>query len=128
VARHLEIKMIVVATSGIELRATAWATTFAVHILMDGQLYTAGATKYGSLAPFRREPDFDLMISKRVMTILASIVDATALHFDRINVSGSVIVLATGLWIEIDATNFWKSRHHGLRRKRDLHPIVSNSS
>jgi hypothetical protein len=124
----LEIKMIVVAASGIELRPTAWATIFALHILMDGQFYATGATEYGSLAPFPLGPHLDLMIGERVMTILASIVDATALHFDRNDVCGAVIVLATGLRIEIDAANFWKSRHHGLRGKRALHPIVINSS
>jgi hypothetical protein len=39
-----------------------------------------------------------------------------------------VVVLATGLRIKIDATNFWKRRHHGVCRKRDLQPIVSSSS
>ena len=120
--------MIVVAASGIELCPTARATIFALHILMDGQLHATGATKNGWLAPFPLGPDLDLMISERAMTILASIVDATALHLDRDDVSGSVIVLATGLRIEIDAANFWKSRQHGLRGKRDLHPIVINSS
>jgi hypothetical protein len=84
---------------------------------MDGQFYATGATKNGSLAPFPLGPDLDLMIGERVMTIFASIVDATALHLDRDDVGGPVIVLATGLRIEIDATNFWKGRHHGMCRK-----------
>jgi hypothetical protein len=123
-----EINVVVVATSGIEVLTTTWAATFALHILMNGQRCPAGATKYGSFAPFRLGPYLDRMIGERVMTILASIVDATALHLDRDDVSGSVIVLATGLPIKIDAMNFWKNRHHGGCRKRNLQPIVSNSS
>jgi hypothetical protein len=38
-----------------------------------------------------------------------------------------VIVLATGLWIKLDATNFWNSRHHYAGRTK-LQPIVSSSS
>jgi len=123
-----EINMVVVATSGIEILTTTWAATLALHILLDGQRYAAGATKYGSFAPFRLGPYLDRMIGERVMTILASIVDAAAPHLDRDDVSGSVIVLATGLPIKIDATNFWKNHHHRVCRKRDLQPIVSNSS
>ncbi len=52
------------------------------------------------------------------MTVLAGIVDATALHSDGDDVSGSVVVLATGLRIEIDPANFWKSRNHRVGRKQ----------
>jgi len=45
------------------------------------------------------------MIGERGVAIFAGIVDATALHLDRHNVSWSVIVLATSLRIEIDAPN-----------------------
>jgi hypothetical protein len=120
--------MMVVATSGIELLPTARAATFALQIVMDSQLFPTGATKYGWLTPITLGPNLDRMIGERVMTILACVVDATALHLDGDDVSGSVIVLATSLRIKIDATNFWKSRTHRVFRKRDLQPIVSNSS
>jgi len=68
------------------------------------------------------------MIRECNVTILASIVDATALHLNRNDVSGSVIVLATSLRIKIDAANFWKNRNHRLGRNKKLQPIVNNSS
>jgi hypothetical protein len=121
--------MIVITTSGIELLPTSGAATLALHILVNGQFCATGATEHGSLVPFPLGPDLDLMIGERLMTILAGIVDATTLHFDRDNVGGSVIVLTTGLRIKIDATNLWKSRNHRVQKKnRDLQPIVSNSS
>ena len=116
----LEINMIVAAASGIEVLQTCRAATFGIHVLMDGQLYAASAAKYGSLAPFPLGPGLDRMIGERVMTILAGIVNATALHLDRDDVSGSVIVLATGLRIEIDAANFWKSRNHRVLWERGV--------
>ena len=119
---NFEINMIVIATSGVELLLTTWAATFALQVLVDGQLYATSATKYGSLAPFLFGPYLERMIGERIMTILASIVDATALHLDRDDVGAAVIVRATGMPIEIDATNFWKSGRHHVFRKRDSQP------
>jgi hypothetical protein len=56
------------------------------------------------------------MIGERVVAIFAGIVNAAALHLDRNDVRRAVVVFATGLRIEMDATHFRKSRKHGQIR------------
>lgn len=118
--RDREINMIVVSTSGIESLPARRAAAFAAHVLVDGQFSAAGATKNDSPAPFHLRPDLDRMIGQGVVTILAGIVNPTALHLDRDNVCGSVIVLATSLRIKTDATNFWKSSHNRISENESL--------
>jgi hypothetical protein len=109
--------MVVTAASRIELLATTWAARLALHVLMDGQLRATGTTEYRSLIPFSLGPDLEWVIGERSVAIFAGIVNATTLHPDGDNVSGSVIVLATSLRTKIDATNFWKSRNHRASTK-----------
>jgi hypothetical protein len=110
--------MIVASTFGIERGAASWATKRTLQVLVDRQLYATGAAEYRLLAPFALWPDFDFMFGQRCVTILARIVDATALHLDRNDVGGSVEVFAPGLRIEIHATHLWKVRSHGTKKKQ----------
>lgn len=57
------------------------------------------------MVPFALGPGLDLVIGEGHVAVFAGVVDATTLHLDRNNVSWSVIVFATGLRIEIDATH-----------------------
>ena len=117
-----------IAASWIESFPTTGAATLALHILPDGQLCATGATKYGWLVPLPRRPDLDLMIGECGVAILAGIVDVTALHPDRNDVGSAVIMTATSLRVDIDATNLGASRCHRECGKRNLQPIVSSSS
>jgi hypothetical protein len=110
---YCEVEMIVFLTPRIEPLPARWAPGFTLQILVDGHLCATGATEYGFFAPLGLRPDFDRVIGEHRVAVFAGIVDAAALHLDRNNISGSVIVLATGLRIKVDATNFWRSRKHG---------------
>ena len=115
---YVEVEMIVFSTPRIEQLPAGWAPGFALPILVDGHLRATGATEYGWLAPLCLGPDVDRVIGKHRVAVFAGEVDATALHLDRNNVSGSVVVLAARLRIKVDATNFWKSGNHGRTGKR----------
>lgn len=104
-----------VSTPRIKPLTASRAARFAVHVLVDGQLCATGPAEYCLLVPFILWPDLDLVIGERGVAICARIVDATALHLDRNNVGWSVIMFATGLRIEIDATHIWKISNHRVR-------------
>jgi hypothetical protein len=118
-ALNSEIKMIVISTPRIERLTATWAPGFALHVLLNGEFYTAGAAEDCLLVPLALRPDFDRVIGECGVTILAGIVDATALHPDRNNIAGPVIVLATSLRIKTDAANLGNSRNHREPRKND---------
>ena len=64
------------------------------------------------------------------MTILAGIVDATALQLDCDDVDGLVVVCATGLWTDVDPADFRQVLIHtkdGNIKDGDQ-PTVSSSS
>jgi hypothetical protein len=111
--------MVMISTLGIERRVTKLAARFALHVLADAYLCAAGSTKYCARFPFALEPGIDLMIGEGSVAVFAGIVNAAALHLDRNNVSGSMVMLATSLRIKIHAANFWKSRSHRVHRKRE---------
>jgi hypothetical protein len=67
-----------------------------------------GTAKNCFLAPFILWPDLSRMVGERRMTIVARIVDATALHLDCDNVGWSVIMFTTRLRIQIDAAHICK--------------------
>jgi hypothetical protein len=105
--------MKMLSTPRIELFPARRASGFASHVLLNGQLRTAGPTENRWLAPFRLRPDLDRVTGQRGVAIFAGIVNPATLHLDRNNVSGSAIMLATSLRIKMDAPNFWNSGKHG---------------
>jgi hypothetical protein len=97
--------MVVVAAPGVELLPATRAARFALHILMYRQLRAASPAKYCLLLPLALRPHLDRMSSQRLMTILASIVNAAALHLDRDDVRRPVIMLAARLRIQLDSAH-----------------------
>ena len=93
--------MMVVATLRIELCPASRAARVTLHVLENGQHGSAGAAKHRLLVPFTLRPDRDPMAGERLVAILAGIVGTATLQLDGDNVVRSVIVLATGLRIEI---------------------------
>jgi len=63
------------------------------------------------LGPFAIGPDLDRMTGEGLVAILAGVVHAAALHLNRDDVGGPVIMLAARLRVEIDATNLGKIRN-----------------
>ena len=108
----MKIEMIVFSTAGIELFAALRAARLATHVLMDGQLRPAGAAKDCLLVPFVLRPKLYRVLGKRGVAVFAGVVKATALHLDRNNIRRPMIMLATGLRVEIDATHLRKNGKH----------------
>ena len=106
--------MIVVATPRIELCPTDRAAIVTLHVLENSHCCSARAAKYRWLVPLTFRPDCYRMISKHQMAAFAGIVKAATFHFDRDDISRSVIMLATSLWIEIYAVHARRSRSHGF--------------
>jgi hypothetical protein len=123
---EFEVQVVVIAAAGIELRAASRTGISAPHVLTDGQFGVANATKYRLLVPLTYGPNFNGVIGKLSMAILARIVNAATFHLDGNNVSGSVPVFATSLRIKMDTTHFWKIYRHAV--KKNLQPIVNSSS
>lgn len=101
--------MIVISTTGIELRPASGAGRFAFQILGDREFYSTGPAEYCSLVPCILRPCLDLVIGERCVAVLARIIDATALHFDRNNIGWPVIVFAASLGIYTHTEDVWKS-------------------
>jgi hypothetical protein len=99
--------MVVVATARVEGLVARWAARVALHVLTDGQLRAARAAEYGFLIPFVGWPNLDRMSGEGIVAILAGIVNAATFHLDGEDVRGTVIMLAAGLRVEMDATYVW---------------------
>ena len=110
--RYLEVAMIVVAASRIELRAARGAARITLHVLENGKRCTASAAEYCLLVPFTFRPDCDRMIGERQVAVFAGIVDAAARHLDGNDVSRTVIVFASVLRIEIYSPHLQNSWIH----------------
>lgn len=109
---HFEINVIMVSTPRIELLTANRAARFALHVLADGQLCAAGSAKYRLLVPFALWPNPDLVIGQNKVAIFARIVNPAALHLDRDDVRGSVVMCTTGLGINIDTAHGRRIRRH----------------
>ena len=70
------------------------------------------------LLPFTLRPDRDSMARELLVAFLAGIVSAATLQLNGDNVVRSVIVLATGLRIEIEAAYVSNNGVHCASRKR----------
>jgi len=101
-----------VSTPRIEGLTANRAARFALHVLANGQLCTAGSAKYRLLVPFALWPNLDLVIGQSRVAILARIVNPAALHLDRDDVRGSVVMCTTGLGIKIDTAHGRRIRRH----------------
>lgn len=60
-------------------------------------------------------PHFDRVIGQRVVAVLAGIVDAATLHFDRDDVQRTVIVNTARLRVETNSHDVRASVGHGFR-------------
>lgn len=104
-----------------------WAVVSARHVFMDGHLSPAASAKNCFLFPLGSWPDHDRMIRQRRVAIFTGIVEAAALHLDRDNVSGSMIMFAAGLGVDVDAAYVTEAGEVCLRI-HECQPIVNSSS
>jgi hypothetical protein len=94
------------------------ATRFALHVLMDGQLRAANSAKYCLLVPLGPRPNLNGVIGEGVVALFARIVNATTFHLYSDDVGGSVIMLATGLRIKVDAAHVRMIWKHGANQEK----------
>jgi len=83
-----------VTAARIESGVAGRAFVSAGHILLDAHFISTGAAEHGKLSPFGLRPNFDRMVCQLIVAILAGIVDAATLHFDRDDVEVGSIVSA----------------------------------
>jgi hypothetical protein len=79
---------------------------------MDGEFSAAASAEYGFRIPLTFRPNFNRVTGQCNVTIFASVVNATTLHFDRNNVGRPVIVFAAGLRINMNTSDFEKMNAH----------------
>jgi hypothetical protein len=65
--------------------------------------------------PLLHGPHFNGMVCEGIVTIFAGIVLPAALHLDRDDIDGRVIVCATRFTIEFNAEYAWSRLLHGYR-------------
>src|SRR5450755_2222010 len=116
----LEVEMVVIAAPGIELLTAACAPRSTVHVFLNRQLRATGSAENCLLIPFDLRPDPNRVIGERRVAVFACVVNATALHLDRDNVSRPMIVGAPGLRIQVEAAHLRNLRRHGASWKREL--------
>jgi len=102
---RFEIMVMVKLAAGIELRLTLETPIAALHVLPDRQLDTANSAEDCFLIPLQLGPNFNRVIGQGFMALFASIINSTTLHFDGDDVRGAVVMLATGVGIEINTAN-----------------------
>ncbi len=98
--------MVMVAAGGVEGSVAGGAAGIAMKVLGNGEFGAAGSAEDGGLVPLGLRPDLDGMAGQGRMAILASVIEAAALHPDCDNVGGAVVVEATGLGIEVQSADF----------------------
>ncbi|MGB8475156.1 MAG: hypothetical protein WCE61_13815 [Candidatus Acidiferrum sp.] len=111
--------MVVVAAARVERSVAVWAAGVAIEVSGDREYGTAGAAEDGWFEPFGYGPGLERMVGKGVVAVFAGVIEAAAFHFDGDDVERRVVMEAAGLWIEIQAVDFWNGRRHvAFRRKR----------
>ena len=100
------------AATGIKQGAAIWATVIACHIAIDAHFISASAAEHRNLIPFSLRPDLDRMASQGLVTFLAGVVDAAALHLDGDHIESGPVVSAAGLRIQIHPANFRTRKLH----------------
>jgi hypothetical protein len=95
----------VIAAARVEPGCTAWALIGAVQILAHGQFKATCSAENCKEIPFVSRPNFDSMIGQGIMAFLAGKVGAAALHLDRDNIQGSLVVSAPGLRVQPNSTH-----------------------
>jgi hypothetical protein len=98
-----EVIVIVILAARIETRVTIWTLGRALEVLTDGQFGAARSAKDRFLIPLLLGPNLDRVICQHHMAVFACEIKTTTLHFDRNDVRRLVVVMATGLGIDIDA-------------------------
>ena len=76
-----------------------------MQIFTDGQFRFTSAAQNCRLIEFRVRPNVYRMVGDGEVAVFASVVNAAAFHFDGDDVQGRVVMKATGLGIEIEATD-----------------------
>jgi hypothetical protein len=119
-----EIKLVMLATAGIERGAAIRASVAACHVFLDGHFISASPAEHRGLSPFRPQPNLDLMAGQCLVTLLAGEIYTAALHLDGDHVESGPIVSAPSLCIQIDSANFGARELHGSIDYRS--PMQSN--
>ena len=111
----LKIEVIMIPATRIKLHPAGWTRVSAFHISPYAQLRTTTSTKHRQLIPLLTRPNFDVMTRKRLMTILARIVESATLHLDRNHIDRLVVMRATSLRVQIDSVYIRASLRHRYR-------------
>ena len=112
--------MVVVPASRIKGGRADRAARRAFHVFANRQLCAACPTQNGFLIPFAPWPNLDGVTCDRDMAVFAGIVGRAALHFDGDDVRVRMVVQATRLRIEIQATDLWSICRRGPVEDRFL--------
>src|SRR5271156_5016701 len=97
-----EVRLVMIATSGIEGNATIGAPVATCQVLRNAELISADPTEHSGLAQFCLRPDFDGMVCQDLVALFAGVISAAALHLDSKNVEIGSAVSAARLSVEID--------------------------
>jgi hypothetical protein len=111
--RHRKIEMMVQVAVGVEGRAAVRTSVGHVQVIANRHFAATGATKDGLLMPRAFRPGRKRMIGKRIMAILARVVEPAAFHPDRYDIAGRMPVRAACLGIEVEAVDAHTIRIHG---------------
>ena len=112
---RLKIEVIVIPATRIKLHPAGWTCIPAFHVSPYAQLRPTAPTKHRQLIPLLALPNFDSMAGKRLMTILARIVEATTPHPDRNHIDRLVVMRAASLRVQIDSVYSRASLRHRYR-------------
>ena len=98
--------MVMLGAGGIECGVAMRAARVTVQIFTNGQFPFASAAQNCRLIELRGRPNVYRMVGDGDMAVFASVVNAAAFHFDGDDVQRRVVVKATGVWVEMEGTNF----------------------
>jgi hypothetical protein len=93
--------------SGIKRRPASWARVSARHVPLNTHLMPASAAEHRGLTPLRPRPNPNRVPRKRLVAILAGVINPAALHFDRDNVELAPVMRAPRLRIQLHSANLW---------------------
>jgi len=108
-----KIEMGMLTAAWVECGAASRTTIAARQVLFNAHFISAGSAQHCLLVPLGLGPNCKRMVRQGLMTILASVKDAAALHADGDHIENRPVVIATRFLIEIDPANF-RSWHTGL--------------
>ena len=105
--------MIMTAAPRIEPGAAGRACVLAFEIVPDAQLGATCAAHDRWRVPFGSRPNLDRVARKRVVAVLAGVIDSAALHPDGDNVQRRMPMRTACFVVQIDAAN--NGTHRSVR-------------